>query len=114
MTIEEIRNFALSLPGTTEDIKWEHNLCFSVGSKIFLIANPDQYPVSASFKTTVEGFEELTNREGIIPAPYLARNKWVLVEDIERIGKAEWELFIKGSYDLVFSKLPKKIREQLL
>ena len=113
MNIEEIRTYALGLPGVTEDIKWEHNLCFSVGGKIFLITNPDSYPVSASFKTTDEGFEELTSRDGIVQAPYLARNKWVMVKDIERIEKYEWRLFIANSYHLIFQKLPKKIRESL-
>jgi predicted DNA-binding protein (MmcQ/YjbR family) len=110
MTIEAIREYALSLPGVTEDIKWEHNLCFSVGGKIFLITNPDDFPVSASFKATDEEFEELTGRDGIVPAPYLARNKWVMVKDAERFGKSEWEAFIRQSYDLIFAKLPGKVK----
>jgi predicted DNA-binding protein (MmcQ/YjbR family) len=111
MTIEFIRKHALGLPGVTEDIKWEHNLCFSVGGKLFLITNPDDFPVSASFKTTDELFEELTAREGIMPAPYLAKNKWVMVADVSRIDAKEWYGFVENSYQLIFQKLPRKSQE---
>lgn len=111
MTIDEVRKYCLSLPGVTEDIKWEDHLCFCVGAKMFLITSPDRFPVNASFKTTDEGFEELIVRDGIIPAPYLARNKWVQVENIEKIKASEWKEFINTSYRLVFSKLPQKAKK---
>jgi len=31
---------------------------------------------------TDEEFGELTDRRGIIPAPYAARYKWILIEDV--------------------------------
>jgi predicted DNA-binding protein (MmcQ/YjbR family) len=113
MTIEKIREHALGLPGTTEDIKWEHNLCFSVGGKLYLITNPDDYPVSASFKADEEQFEELIAREGIIPAPYLAKNKWVMVEDVSSIDTQEWLKLVKISYQLVFEKLTRKVKDSI-
>lgn len=113
MTIEKIRSFALSLPGATEDIKWENHLCFNVGAKMFLVTSPDSIPVSASFKTDDEGFESWTTREGIIPAPYMARNKWVLADDIRRLSENEWKTVIRKSYDLVFSKLTKKLQREI-
>ena len=113
MNLEELRTYCLSLPGVTEDLKWEHDLCFSVGNKMFLVVDPDEVPTSASFKTSNEDFAELTGREGFRPAPYLARHQWVWVEDIGRLTDAEWRVYARLSYDLVFAKLPVKVRKQL-
>lgn len=113
MTLEDLRTIASALPGTVEDIKWEDHLCFNVGGKMYMITSPDSVPVSASFKTSPELFEELITREGIIPAPYLARNKWVGIDDISRLGMDEWKELLKLSYDLVFSKLPAKFRKEI-
>ena len=110
MNVEELRSLALRLPGVTEDIKWGHDLCFLIGEKMFLVLGPDNIPVSASFKTGDEKFEELIVREGLIPAPYLARNKWVMVKDISVLDRNEWQEHIQRSYDLVFAKLPKKLQ----
>ena len=113
MTLEEIRNICLSLPGVTEDIKWENHLCFNIGGKIFLITAPDNVPVSATFKTEAGEFDEVVTKPGFSPAPYLARNKWVLVDDIHRMNAAEWHAVLVTSYKLVFSGLPLKIRKQI-
>lgn len=113
MTIEKIRAFALSLPGATEDIKWENHLCFNVGGKMFLVTSPDSVPISASFKTDDTGFDSWTEHEGIIPAPYMARNKWVLADDLKRLSESQWKTVIRQSYDLVFSKLTKKLQKEI-
>ena len=108
MTLEDIQKICRSLGNVTEDIKWEHDLCFSIGGKMFLVTPSDSMPVSASFKTDEETFGELTEKEGIQPAPYLARHKWVHVDDINRFSKKEWEQFIRQSHELVKAKLPKR------
>lgn len=108
MTLEAIQQICKKLSGVTEDIKWENHLCFNVGGKMFLITSPDDTPVTASFKTSEEKFEELTERKGCKPAPYLAKHKWVHVDDISRLSSKEWEELLELSYDLVKAKLPKK------
>lgn len=113
MTIEQIRQFALSLPGATEDIKWGDHLCFNVGAKMFLITSPDHVPITASFKTSDEGFASMIERNGITPAHYMARNKWVLADDIKRLDADEWKKAISDSYRLVFSKLTKKLQSEI-
>ncbi len=107
MTLEAIQHFCKQLPGVTEDIKWENHLCFNVGGKMFLITSPDESPVTASFKTTEDKFGELSEREGFRPAPYLARNKWVKVDDIGRLTAEEGKELLELSYKLVREKLPK-------
>src|SRR5688572_3979938 len=113
MTIAELREICLMFPGVTEDIKWGDHLCFNIGGKMFLVTAPDNVPVSASFKVSDEDFETLPNRPGFIPAPYMARNKWIFVDDINRFSKKEWEKYMKQSYNLIASKLPLRLQKEI-
>jgi predicted DNA-binding protein (MmcQ/YjbR family) len=112
MDIDQLRAYCLSLPAVTEDVKWETNLVFSVGGKMFCMAGLES-PLKFSFKVADEHFEELGNREGFKPAPYLARAKWVLVLVPSKLHTGEWKDFIKQSFELVKAKLPKKIKAEL-
>ena len=113
MNIEEIQTICRQLPGVTEDIKWEHDLVFSVGSKMFCVVGLDESPTTASFKVTDEEFEEISNWPGFKPAPYVAKYKWVKIEDINKMKKAEWKKYLQQSYELVRDKLSLKLRKQL-
>jgi predicted DNA-binding protein (MmcQ/YjbR family) len=62
MNIEDIQTICRALPGVTEDIKWEHDLVFSIGGKMFCVVGLDESPTSASFKITDEEFEEMSSR----------------------------------------------------
>lgn len=113
MTLEELQILCKKLRATTENIKWDNHLCFCVGEKMYLVSSLDQQPTSASFKVKDEEFEELCQRDGFTPAPYMARNKWVYVDDINRLSKKEWEYYAKQSYNLVKTKLTKKLQKEL-
>jgi predicted DNA-binding protein (MmcQ/YjbR family) len=113
MNIEDISKICHQFPYVTEDIKWENHLCFCVGEKMFIVTAPDATPVSASFKADDEDFVELTERDGIIPAPYMARYKWVHVDNISRLNKKEWELYLHKAYTSVAEKLPGKLKKSL-
>ena len=113
MNIEELRQVCLRLPAVTEDVKWGVDLCFCVGGKMFLVTGLNQAPVCVSLKVKDELFEETVAREGFVPAPYLARYKWVLIEDINTLNNKELEKFITQSYELIKSNLSKKILESL-
>lgn len=112
MNIDKLRKFCLSLPHVTEEVKWKNDLCFCIGNKMFCITG-----LSGTFKVclrvTDHEFPELSISQGIIPAPYLARHKWILIENDSRFSETEWEHFILKSYDLVKTKLPNKILETL-
>ena len=101
MTTEEIQAICKKLPGVTEDIKWGHDLVFSVGAKMFCVVGLDQSPTTASFKVKDEDFDEMCNRQGFKAAPYVAKYKWIWTDDINRMSKKEWEKNIRQSYDLV-------------
>jgi predicted DNA-binding protein (MmcQ/YjbR family) len=108
MTIDAVRKICRALPDTTEDIKWGNDLVFSVGGKMFTVVCLDP-PHTVAFKCTPEEFAELVERDGIIPAPYLARAMWVREERAgETLDRKELERLVKTSYELVKAKLPKK------
>lgn len=113
MTIEELQTICKSFKGVTEDIKWEDHLCFNVSGKMFLVTAPSSVPVSASFKVSDEEFDVLASKRGFMPAPYLARYKWVHLDDIGRLSKKQWLVYAKQSYELVKEKLPAKIKKQI-
>ncbi|NQY67075.1 MAG: MmcQ/YjbR family DNA-binding protein [Flavobacteriales bacterium] len=113
MNIEELRDICISLPHVTEDIKWGNNLCFLVVNKIFLISAMDESPIRASFKIPYDLFNHLIERDGIYQAPYLAKRQWVMIENIEYLSTEQWRGFTKQSYNLIVSKLSKRIQEKL-
>jgi predicted DNA-binding protein (MmcQ/YjbR family) len=112
MDIETIQLLCKSKTAVTEDVKWDNDLCFSVGSKMFCVASLN-YPLRISFKVPDEVFDEVCSREGFIPAPYMARAKWVSVIDVSKVSKREVATFIEQSYSLVKAKLTKKLRIEL-
>ncbi|MEO7672781.1 MAG: MmcQ/YjbR family DNA-binding protein [Pyrinomonadaceae bacterium] len=113
MNIEELREICLSFPNATEDIKWGNDLCFSIGGKMFCAAGLDEASSQISFKCTPEKFAELTERDGVIPAPYVARYHWVAVERLDALANEELEDLISKSFLMVFQKLPLKVRSSL-
>lgn len=112
MNIEAFRNYCLSLPGVTEDMKWGH-LCFLIAAKIFVIVDVDG-DQSFSIKCQTEDFDELTARYGMIQAPHLARRQWIKVLGLDVLGIAELQERVATSRTLVLSKLPKKIQAHYL
>lgn len=113
MNVEDIRKICVALPGVTEDIKWEHDLVFSVGGKMFCVVGLDQAPATASMKVTDENFDEMSALSGFKPAPYMAKHKWLWVDDINRLKKKEWENLIAAAYGLVKAKLSAKLQKQI-
>ncbi|HUF02948.1 MAG TPA: MmcQ/YjbR family DNA-binding protein [Aridibacter sp.] len=112
MNIEGLRAFCLSLPHATEDVKWEKDLTFCVGEKMFAVVGLEPGPAVMSFKCTPEKFAELTERPGVIPAPYLARYNWVALETFDALAEEELKALVRTSYELVFDKLPLSLKKK--
>ncbi len=112
MNIEIIREYCQGLIAATEDIKWGNDLVFSVGSKMFCVIGLDA-PLGFSFKVDDEEFEHLVSQPGIIPAPYMARAKWIRVGEEANMPAKEWKERILHSYELVKAKLTKKLKVEL-
>lgn len=114
MDNESVRTYCLSFPHATENVQWGNDLVFKIAGKMFAVMaleGPVKYIMS--FKCTEERFNELIEQEGIDPAPYMARHKWVAIERFEVLSDKELKSLLRTSYDMVLEKLPKKVREQL-
>ena len=107
MNLESLRALCLSFPAVTEDVKWGHDLCFSIGGKMFCVASLEP-PFTFSMKVTPEEFEELVALPGIVPAPYMARYHWVLLQEEHQVPVSSLEKYIRQSYEMVKAKLSKK------
>jgi predicted DNA-binding protein (MmcQ/YjbR family) len=113
MNIDQLRDLCLSFPGATEQIQWVDTLLFKVSGKMFAVTPLEPAVVWLSFKVTPEDFSELIERQGIIPAPYLARASWVALESRDALTRAELHSYLRTSYDLVAAKLPRKAQDAL-
>jgi len=104
MSVESIRRFCLSFPHATENLQWGDDLCFKVGGKIFALLSLSSVPQRLMFKCTPETFAELVEHEDIIPAPYVGRYKWAMLERLSALPAPELKDLIRESYAMVASK----------
>ena len=111
MTPDEFRAAALALPGATHDVKRGADQVYSVGGKMFC-ATDGAYS-NLSFKATDIAYEALTGSGRARPAPYAARFKWVMFDDLAALDPAEVRDWIATAHRLVAEKLPKKQRAEL-
>jgi predicted DNA-binding protein (MmcQ/YjbR family) len=114
MNIDQLRKLCLAFPGATEQIQWGDDLLFKVGGKMFAVTPLEPRAVWLSLKASPENFAELTERPGVIPAPYLARAKWIALETREALPAGEVAQLLRESYELVLAKLPRKTRDAVV
>lgn len=113
MNVEAAKQVCRSLPGCAEDIKWGNNLVFTVGARMFAITSVEQPAQAMSFKVEDHRFLELTDRPGIVAAPYLARARWVQVQLAAKLSDSEAAALVRRSYELVFAKLTRKVQNEI-
>jgi predicted DNA-binding protein (MmcQ/YjbR family) len=104
MDVDAIREYCLSFPKAKENLQWGDDLCFKLNGKIFAILNLGSVPQHLCFKCTPESFAELTEIDGIAPAPYVGRYKWVLLERLDVLPARELRELIRSSYEMVAAK----------
>ncbi len=115
MNIEEIREFALTLPATTEDMPFGPDwVVFRIGGKIYLFIALESDPARIAVKLKPELGEELREQYNCVrPAFHMNKVHWndVFVENTvdDELIKA----WIRHSYEQVRSKLTRKVREGL-
>jgi predicted DNA-binding protein (MmcQ/YjbR family) len=117
MDLDSLRRYCLSFPQATENLQWGDELCFKVGGKIFAMLGLDATPQKLCFKCAPEMFGELVEQEGIVPAPYVGRYKWVLLQRLDVLRDAELQDLIRQSYEMVAAKSksaprPKRVAEK--
>ncbi len=78
-----------------------------------VVAVEPSHGVCLSFKCTPEEFAELTERNGVSPAPYVARYHWVALERFDALPDRDLKKLLRNAYELILSKLPRKVQQQL-
>ncbi len=114
MNIESYRNYCLFKKGVTEEFPFdETTLVFKVMGKMFTITNIDNF-VSFNVKCDPELAMELREEySGVLPGYHMSKKHWntiMMDGSIPDNKSLEW---IDHSYDLVVSKLSKKLKEEL-
>ena len=109
MNIRQAHDHCATLAGATRDIKWETHAVFSVDGRMFAMFTLDGARLvdRLSIKVDDARFLELTDRAGIVPAPYLARARWVLIEGLARLSTDETKALLKDAHRLIATKLSK-------
>ncbi len=120
MNVEKVREFLLSLPHVLETQQWGDSLVFwvgdkAVGGKMCAVMALDGQGIGAlvAYPTTAERFAELVELDGMEPAKYLARLKWVSAMRWDVFRWAEWELELRAAHGITLAKLPPKTRAVL-
>jgi predicted DNA-binding protein (MmcQ/YjbR family) len=114
MTVEQLDAMCAGWPGVSRSIKWEVDLVQSVANKMFAVmCTLGAERGRLSFRVDTERFLELTEQPGMAPAPYMARAFWISVTEPERFTHAELVAYVRRSYELVRSNLPKKTQAGL-
>jgi predicted DNA-binding protein (MmcQ/YjbR family) len=115
MNSNSLLKFCASLPHVVLDLKWGHVMACCVHEKMFALFGVDENGKAEkySFKADPERFLELTDRKGMIPAPYLARAKWVAVVDGKVLSDAEAKVLLRTAHALIVRKLPKYLQQEI-
>ncbi|MGZ5910073.1 MAG: MmcQ/YjbR family DNA-binding protein [Reyranella sp.] len=114
MTPKQIDSFCCTLPAATRTVQWEGVVVFKVGGKMFcLIAPPDHSVGRICFKCPPEHYEALSHSPGFRPAPYLARAKWVALDNPGILTAAETRAYIKRAHAVIAAALPRKTQAAL-
>lgn len=109
---DPLYEFCRQLPGVTEDVKWENDLVFSVGGKMFAAFQlPEGEPIG--LKVDPAAFPVVIQQSGISPAPYLAKHSWVKIATRETLPAETLKDLLREAHALVAAKLPKKLRASL-
>jgi predicted DNA-binding protein (MmcQ/YjbR family) len=106
-------HYCLAFPAVTQEEKWDEDLRFSVGEKLFCMISKVP-PHQVSVKCRLEDFHRLISHPGIVPAPYLARYHWVQIRQLDTLPVPELQSLLQHAYDLVVGTLPPEERAQIL
>jgi predicted DNA-binding protein (MmcQ/YjbR family) len=107
--LDSILALCRTFPDGTEDMPWPDDLCFKIRGKIFasIVLSDGRFP-RVTLKTSPDDFHRLLEIEGIAPAAYVGRYKWVTLANCNVVPARELENLIRQSYALVAAKAPKK------
>ena len=114
MNIEDYRNFCLSFSGVTEEMPFDDKaLVFKVMGKMFALTNIETFEsinVKCDPTKAIELREKYTS---VQPGYHMNKKHWNTILTNGELSTKELQHWIRHSYELVVSKLPKKLKEEL-
>ena len=116
MNIEELREYCLSMKGTTESFPFDDaTLVLKVEGKMFAIIPLNTVDTSISLKCDPELAISLREQyEAVVPGYHLSKKHWNTVYIDGRLTNNLIHEWINHSYNLVIAGLPSKIRQQFM
>lgn len=114
MNVEEYREYCISKKGVTESFPFDEvTLVFKVMGKMFALCGLDHVPLRINLKCDPERAIALREEhDGIIEGWHMSKKHWNTVY-LDKIYKDLTKELIDHSYDLVVSKLTKKVKAEL-
>ena len=114
MNLEELRDYCLQKPGTTEGLPFgEDTLVFKVGEKMFLltsIGSGDRFNVKCDPELAIELREQYSE---VQPGYHMNKKLWNTVFMNGVLTRKQLLDMIDHSYDLVLKSLPKKLQDEI-
>jgi predicted DNA-binding protein (MmcQ/YjbR family) len=114
MNIEELRDYCLQKPGTTESFPFgDQTMVFKVGEKIFLLAGlmeADRFNAKCDPERAIELRERY---DEVKPGYHMNKKHWNTVYMDGGLTLKQLREIIDHSYDLVFDSLSKKVRAEI-
>jgi predicted DNA-binding protein (MmcQ/YjbR family) len=110
VTPAQIVAFCLSLPAATGQIQWETDRVFKVGGKMFAVLGPSG---TLSFKANDIAYEMLTETGAARPAPYMARARWVFLDDPAGFDETDLKAYLTEAHAIIAGRLTRKQRTEL-
>lgn len=115
MTRGEFDKYCRAFKGTENVEQWGGASVWKLGGKIFAICSKwgAGSHTKISFKCSDLTYAILCEQPGIIPAPYLARAKWVQLESADAMSPQDIRGYIEAAYFIIMAKLTKAQRKEL-
>ena len=114
MRHQDVETFCLSLPATVLSVQWGAQRVYKIGGKMFAMLGPKtRIPHDLCFKAGQTSFFILTHQPHIVPAPYLARAQWVMLERLDALCAKELKAYLVQAHALVAAKLTRNVRSEL-
>lgn len=115
MNFEELHNYCMSKPGATESFPFdEHVLVFKVMNKMFALSNLKSDYCKVNLKCDPVRAEELRESYSeVTSAFHMSKKHWNTIQCEENLDNKFIKELIDHSYELVVSKLTKKLKAEL-
>jgi predicted DNA-binding protein (MmcQ/YjbR family) len=116
MPIENLRSYCLTKAAVTESFPFDaHTLVFKVAGKMFALFSLEKQPLQVNLKCEPGKAIDLRERyQSVIPGYHMNKTHWNTIIIDGELSKEHIEDLVNHSYDLVVSKLTRKMKNEFL